>query len=152
MSAHPPPDPLVASLTVCRTIRASPERLFDAWTEPSRLMQWWGPAGVTCISAEVDLRVDGRYRIGNQLPQGDVVWIVGVFERISPPHLLVYSWQLEHLAQSPERVTVRFDQVDAGTQVTVLHERIADMATRQSHDAGWQGCLQRLELWLSTST
>jgi hypothetical protein len=43
-----------------------------------------------------------------------------------------------------ERVTVRFETVGAGTLVQVLHERIADGATRASHSAGWEGCLDGL--------
>ena len=36
------------TLTVRRIIRASPERLFKAWTQPRHLMQWWGPRDVRC--------------------------------------------------------------------------------------------------------
>ena len=136
---------------VRRTIRASADRLFEAWTDPSQLTRWWGPAGVTCPLAEVDLRVDGRYRIANRLPDGSVVWITGAFERIAPPHLLVYTWRLEHLEhleQRSERVTVRFESVEGATEVSVLHERIADAATRKTHESGWLGCLNRLEQYL----
>jgi len=70
MSKHT--DPTVSrmelTLVVRRTIGASPERVFDAWTKPERLRLWWGPRGVTCTAAEVDLRVGGRYRIANQFP------------------------------------------------------------------------------------
>jgi uncharacterized protein YndB with AHSA1/START domain len=93
MSKHT--DPTVSrmelTLVVRRTIGASPERVFDAWTKPERLRLWWGPRDVTCTAAEVDLRVGGRYRIANQFPDGRVVWISGQFECIEPPRLLVYS-------------------------------------------------------------
>jgi uncharacterized protein YndB with AHSA1/START domain len=61
------------SLIVRRTIAATPARLFDAWTTPELLTQWWGPANVTCPAAEVDLRVGGQYRIANQMPDGSVL-------------------------------------------------------------------------------
>ena len=54
-----------------------------------------------------------------------------------------------HLDQSPERVTVRFEPADDGTRVIVLHERIADAITRNSHEVGWQGCLDRLQRYLA---
>src|SRR5262249_36942533 len=44
-------------LVVRRTIRASAERIFDAWTRPEHLLVWWGPRPVTCSGADVDLRV-----------------------------------------------------------------------------------------------
>jgi uncharacterized protein YndB with AHSA1/START domain len=54
-----------------------------------------GPEGVSCIAAEVDLRVGGRYRIANKFPDGRVVWIVGELQIIEPPHRLTYTWQLK---------------------------------------------------------
>ena len=130
-------------LIVRRTIRASPERLFAAWTEPAQLVQWWGPEGVRCPHAEVDLRVGGRYRIANETPEG-TVWISGYFERIEPPTELVYTWTVEPSSRAPERVRVRFEPRDEGTEVIVVHERIADQAARDQHEHGWQGCLDGL--------
>lgn len=46
---------------------------------------------------------------------------------------------------APTRVTVRFEPRPEGAEVVVVHERIADEATRDSHQAGWQGCLEGLE-------
>jgi uncharacterized protein YndB with AHSA1/START domain len=132
------------NLVVRRTIHATAERLFEAWTEPARLKEWWGPASVSCTDAEIDLRVGGRYRIANQFPDGKVVWIAGEFEIIEPPHRLVYSWGIESSAQPSERVTVRFEPVAGATEVIVVHERIPDSAARDQHERGWQGCLDGL--------
>lgn len=135
-------------LVVQRSIKAGVEFLFDAWTRVEQLMQWWGPTGVSCNHAEIDLRVGGHYRIGNRFTDGTLVWISGSFEQIDRPHLLVYSWSVEPALRAPERVTVRFDQqADANTLVTITHERIADAATRASHLSGWIGCLDGLWQW-----
>ena len=132
------------TLVVRRTIRASAERLFAAWTEPSQLKSWWGPGGVRCIGAEVDLRVGGSYRIGNQLPDGSIVWIRGEFETIERPRKLVFSWHLEGEKSAPERVTVQFESAGDATEVIVTHERIASQELRERHEQGWIGCLQGL--------
>lgn len=137
------------SLTVKRTIRADATRLFQAWTDPTQLLAWWGPRPVTCSEAQVDLRVGGRYRTGNRLPDGKILWISGVFEAIEPPHRLVYTWQVEPAAGPAERVTVRFEKRDGGTEVIVTHERIGDAALRDRHQAGWQGCLDSLAGYLA---
>ncbi|MCI0571319.1 MAG: SRPBCC domain-containing protein [Myxococcaceae bacterium] len=137
------------ALVVRRTIRAPVGRVFDAWTQPEHLRRWWGPGGpVRCPDAEVDLRVGGRYRIANAFPDGRVVWIVGEFELVSPPHRLVYSWRLEPGTQEPERVTVRFEPKDGATEVIVVHERIASQASRDEHEKGWNGCLDGLAAYL----
>jgi hypothetical protein len=45
----------MVTLIVRKTIRATAERLFAAWTISDQLKLWWGPQGVKCIDAEVDL-------------------------------------------------------------------------------------------------
>ena len=132
------------TLVVQKTIAATPEWLFAAWTEPEALRQWWGPDGVTCIDPQVDLRVGGRYRIGNRFPDGSVLWIVGEFESVEPPHRLVFTWRLEGSSESAERVTVRFEERGTGTEVTVTHALIGTEALRDQHRHGWEGCLAGL--------
>jgi uncharacterized protein YndB with AHSA1/START domain len=133
------------TLVVRRTIAATPERLFAAWTVPAQLVTWWGPAPVRCLGAEVDLRVGGAYRIRNGLPDGSELVIAGTFERIEPPTLLVYSWQVR--SEPVSRVTVQFLAVAAGTDVIVTHERIADAAVKDDHERGWIGCFDRLAVY-----
>lgn len=141
------------TLVARRTIRASPEWLFDAWTEARHVERWWGPAGVECVGATIDLRVGGAYRIGNRFPDGRVVWIAGVFELIERPHRLVYTWRLEspHAGERSERVTVRFEPSGDDTEVVVVHERIGDEASRHGHEAGWVACLDGLAEFAATT-
>lgn len=137
------------ALVVRRTIRATPERLFAAWTEPDQLLEWWGPAGVECVDAQVDLRPGGEYRIANRFPDGRVVWIRGRFESVEPPHRLTYSWTIDSDSPSDasrERVTVRFEPIGSdATSVVVVHERIATDELRRGHEVGWLGCLDGLD-------
>ncbi|MCZ7582653.1 MAG: SRPBCC domain-containing protein [Deltaproteobacteria bacterium] len=132
------------SLVVRRTVRAPVERVFDAWTKSEFLKRWWGPEGVTCPEADVDLRVGGHYRIANKLPDGNIVVIHGEFELIEPPTKLVYSWRVDPGIPAPSRVTVRFETHAEGTEVIVIHERIASDAIRDNHEQGWNGCLDGL--------
>lgn len=133
-------------LIVRRTIAATPERLFKAWTTPEQLLAWWGPQGVRCTLAELDLRVGGRYCLGNELPDGQVLHISGEFTRVEPFHILAYTWSLDSAEPSDttEQVTVRFNSQDSGTEVVVVHERIRDAQARRTHESGWQGCLHGL--------
>jgi uncharacterized protein YndB with AHSA1/START domain len=135
-------DPRNLVLVVRRTIDAGAARLFDAWTKPEHLLRWWGPAGVRCADAEVDLRVGGRYRIVNALPDGTRMTIEGEFRVVEAPHRLVYTW---HLGGSESSlVTVRFEPRDPGTEVIVTHEQIPAESVRVSHEKGWNGCLDGL--------
>jgi len=139
-------------LEVRRFVPAPPEQVFRAWTDPAALKRWWGPVGVQCVAAEIDLQPGGRYRIGNALPTGAIVWIHGAFEQIDPPNLLVYSWCTSETDRSPgqdaqtpaERVTIRFRPSGEGTDLIIEHHRIPTAALRDGHQAGWDGCIDGL--------
>jgi uncharacterized protein YndB with AHSA1/START domain len=132
------------NLMVRRHVAAPPHRLFAAWTTPELLLEWWGPDGAGAIDAEVDLRAGGAWRIANKMPDGSVLWIGGVFESVTPPGSLVYSWRPENSDAPPERVMVTFRADGTGTEITVLHEYISNETLRSGHETGWQGCLQGL--------
>jgi uncharacterized protein YndB with AHSA1/START domain len=135
---------VAATLVVRRQIKATPEKLFAAWTRPELLMCWWGPEGVACPAAEIDLRVGGSYRIANRFPDGNIIWIAGMFEAIDAPRRLVYTWKLESQTGPPERVTVCFVADRDMTEVVITHERIPNEAARTGHERGWAGCLDSL--------
>ena len=74
------------TLTVRRTLAAPRERVFQAWTDPAALTQWWGPKGYTTPMAEVDLRPGGRYRLGmRKLPDGELLFLSGTYREVRPP-------------------------------------------------------------------
>ena len=127
------------TLMVRKTIQADAARVFEAWTTPANLEQWWGPGEIRCTGAEVDLRVGGSYRIANEYPDGRVVWIGGVFEEVDPLRRLVYTWRLESHSPATELVTVRFEERGAATEVIVLHQRIGNATLRDGHEEGWMG-------------
>jgi glutathione S-transferase len=137
------------SLVERRVIRAPVERVFAAWTEPARLREWWGPRGVTCTEAHMDLRVGGTFRLANRLPDGVVVWISGEFIEVHPPSKLVYTWRLGNPPDGREQsqVTVRFEPRSSGTEVIVIHERMATPELRDHTVLGWQGCLEKLDAY-----
>ena len=146
------PDSPSLSLVVRRTIPATPEFLFQAWTEATSLIKWWGPLGVKCVEAQVDLRVGGVYRIANQFPDGKIIWITGQYEYIEFPHKLIYTWRVEGVSGPIERVTVEFELTNEGTEVIVTHERIAESRVRDEHEAGWNGCFDGLASYVRSST
>ncbi len=132
-------------LEVRRTIPATAERLFDAWTDPDQLLAWWGPEGVRCSEAVVELRIGGRLRLGNELPNGQVVFIEGEFVEIDRPRKLVYTWSIDSESPFSELVTVLFVQKDDdSTEVVISHERIRDEESRTQHGVGWAGCMDGL--------
>jgi len=132
-----------------RPIRASREKVFDAWTNPAQLRKWFAVAdGFTTPIAEVDLKVGGRYRLGMKAPGDNPLLIVGgVYREILDPERLVFTWRWESTdADEPETlVTVEFVEHNGVTEVRLRHELFADVSQRDKHGQGWAGCFDHLE-------
>ncbi len=131
-------------LLLQREIRATIGAVFEAWTQAEVLAAWWGPDGVTCVGAEVDLRVGGAYRIGNLVPSGETVWISGEYLEIDPPHRLVFSWRMEGSAEQSQVTVGLSERANGTTRVVVVHEHIASPEVAAEHERGWNGCLDGL--------
>ena len=135
-------------LEIRKHINASPERVFEAWTQPEQIEKWWGPEDVTCIGAKIDLQVGGKYQINNRLPNGNELLIYGVFKVVEQPNKLVYTWSTDPGLKDSETVNVKFNPYKDGTEVVVIHERIPTKEILDSHNTGWIGCLEGLLSYL----
>lgn len=134
-------------LNVRRHIKASPETVFDAWTDPEKMQKWWGLKEASCPCVEIDLKVGGAYRIANALPDGRVIWITGYYEAIIRPNRLVYTWSVD--GGAPEKVEVSIDPSDNGSLLTICHFAIPDTETYSGHERGWMESLNALEVFLA---
>ncbi|HET7744728.1 MAG TPA: SRPBCC domain-containing protein [Gaiellaceae bacterium] len=104
-----------------RTVPASPAEVFAACVEPEKLAEWWGPAGFTSPSVELDLRVGGRYRITMQPPDGDAFHLRGEFREVEPPRRVVYTFEWEEPDPDDRETVAELSFVDdpEGTRVVL---------------------------------
>lgn len=133
-------------LVISRQVRAAPEAVFDAWTDPEVLRQWWGLKEATCPEVRIDLRVGGRYSISNRLADGTIVRISGVYETIIRPEKLIYTWSVDGGAE--EKVHVSFERDGDGTRLTIRHEGITTSKAFAGHERGWNDSLERIQSYL----
>ncbi len=47
-------------IVICRTFAAPRELVWQAWTDPRHVGQWWGPAGYTTTTHAMDFRPGGH--------------------------------------------------------------------------------------------
>lgn len=135
-------------LVINRVFPAPRQKVFDAFTKPEILAQWWGPQA----SAAVDLQVGGHYRWGMKLPQGIDIAAVGEFLEIEPPVRLVYTFGWDGEDAPTEVVTMEFrEQGPAETVVILTHSGFAAAEARDNHLQGWNDCLDRLVELLNNS-
>ena len=136
------------TLQIRRTFSGSQEELFRAWTEPEQLKKWFGPSETCRIPiAEVDLRVEGRYRIRIESDEGNVHQVTGVYREVTAPEKLVFTWFWEEGGMDIEETLVTVEFQDAGesnTEVVLTHERFPNQEAVNNHRQGWQGSLNRI--------
>jgi uncharacterized protein YndB with AHSA1/START domain len=139
-------------LVVQRKMKASPERLFDAWTKPELMRQWFHSREkkTTPVAAETDLKVGGPWRLVVRTPAGQEVPNNGKYLVIDRPNKLVFTWHPMGQADYETKVTLLFKKVsDEFTEMTLTHEGFRDQDGRDKHNAGWGACIDSLEIWLT---
>lgn len=121
-------------IVLSRVIAAPRERVFQAWTDPSQITQWFGPDGFKVESLECDIRPGGRWRFVYTGPDGTRWDNRIVFLRLEAPQLI----EMEHGSDKdndPARfhVTVTFDAQSDGKTVLTMRQL---HPTKEQRDAG----------------
>jgi uncharacterized protein YndB with AHSA1/START domain len=134
-------------LMVRRTINASAERLFDAWTKPELMKKWFHSSEkMSTPLAEADLRVEGAWRLQMKTSKGDIIPIDGHYKVIDRPNKLVFTWHPYGAVDYETTVTLIFKKVsDTVTDFTLTHEGLRNEKDKTDHTNGWNGCLDMLE-------
>jgi uncharacterized protein YndB with AHSA1/START domain len=139
-------------IVITRVLDAARELVFDAWTDPQHIAQWWGPNGFTNTIHEMDVRPGGVWRFVMHGPDGVDYNNKVVYIEIARPERLVYS----HGGDDDEpafHVTVTFAEQGGKTLVT-LRSVFATAAERDETlkfgaVEGGNQTLQRLERHLA---
>ncbi len=133
-------------LNLSATLDAPPGVVFRACTEPDELAKWWGPAGFTSPSVELDVRPSGRYRIAMQPPDGELFHLSGEFREVDPPARLSYTFEWEEPDPDDQPTIVTLSLVDRGESTELILDQgpFATEARRALHEAGWGDSFVRL--------
>jgi uncharacterized protein YndB with AHSA1/START domain len=109
-------------LAVTRTFDAPAHIVFEAWTKPELLKQWWAPKsfGVSLFECEQDLRVGGAYRFAfGRDPKNPEVF-TGRYLEVDPPSRLVLTQLYERMADVGDVVvTAAFEESQGKTRLTL---------------------------------
>ena len=130
-----------------RTLAAPPERVFAACVEAEKLAEWWGPAGFTSPSIQIDVRKGGRYRFTMQPPEGEAFHLGGEFREVDVPRRLVYTFVWEEADPDDQEtvVTLTFERTGDDTRLVLDQGPFKTEARHELHRAGWTETLERLE-------
>jgi len=140
-------------LVVRRTINASQDRIFDAFSSAASMTSWFTPnPDITVEALEYDFFETGCFKLRYAMPDGRHPVVAGVFERIDRPRLIVMTWiwqAPDPLENVPMKVTFRFLEEAGGTEVVIVHEGIPTDIACTIHADGWEGTLTQFEAFLA---
>ncbi|WP_227378499.1 SRPBCC domain-containing protein [Haladaptatus halobius] len=139
------------SITVSRVIEAPPERVYEAFLDPDQLAQWLPPTGFSAEVHHLKHKVGGTYRMTftgetEELAEYGSTF-GGTYLELVPGERIVYTDEFE--TDDPEMasemtVTVTFEAIPEGTEVTARQEEIPEAIPPSDANEGWNDSLANL--------
>ncbi|MCD9023124.1 SRPBCC family protein [Cohnella silvisoli] len=132
------------TLELNHTYNTRKENVFQAWTNPEQLKQWWGPEGFTTTIDQMDVKAGGHYRFIMHSPNGKDHVIAGIYKEIISNEKLVFTWKWENNGSELEEtlVTIEFHERNSKTELVITHENFSTREEAEEHNKGWSSSLE----------
>src|SRR5215213_2895137 len=134
------------TIEMARPFPATRPVVFDCFADPDRLARWWGPRGFSIPSLDWAPRVDTRYRIEMQPPEGEAFFLTGEFRDVDPPARLAFTFEWE--PADPDDVEtvaqLSFRAVEDSTEILFTQGPFKTDERRALHHDGWTESFDRL--------
>lgn len=129
-----------------RMIKASPEKLYRAFTDNKAIASWLPPYGFLCTVHERNVKVGGTYKMSFQnFTTGSGHSWTGEFLKILPNEFFMYTDKFDDPNLPGEMTTsVTFKKTLVGTELTVIQEGIPAVIPIEMCYLGWQDSLEKL--------
>lgn len=135
-------------LVLERVIDASRARVFEAWTKPEQMTQWFAPKPFTLTIDKMDFRPGGRFSMAMRGPNGDDFPFTGTYREIVPPAKL--SWTGEFSSGPADQISTVVTFEEQGQKTKVHVRQTFHVMTPEIEDAskgakqGWTMTLDQL--------
>jgi len=101
-------------LTLSRKLNAPVELVWEAWTKPEHIANWWGPDGFTNTISTMDVKPGGEWNLVMHGPDGRDYDNKSVFREIVLHKKIVY----EHVSYPKFIATIEFEEQGEATFIT----------------------------------
>ena len=134
------------TVTLHRVLKAPPEKVYRAFTDPSAYASWIPPYGFTCIIHKMDVKVGGTYKMSfTNFTTGKSDSFGGKILELKPNEFLKYSDKFDNPNLPGEMITsVWINKVSCGTELKVIQEGIPLVIPTEMCYLGWQDSLDKL--------
>ena len=141
-------------LTLQRTFDAPVELVWEAWTEPGHIAQWWGPKGMTIKVVAHDFRVGGLWKYIMPMPNGGEFISEGQYSEIVQHRKIFTSANFRPMTEGVElRAIFAKDGKKTIFTFSVVHptEEYCRQQEKMGFYNGWGSAFDRLEAFLTSN-
>jgi len=144
--------PTDTQILITREFAAPAHLVYRAWTEPELVKRWWGAKRGEVKTAEIDLRLGGKWRWVSVTDRGFEVAFHGEYREIVPDQRLAYTEVYEMPGAGDEDAplnTITFVEHDGHTTMTAITDcpsrEVRDAIMGSGMEAGMQDAYDLLE-------
>ncbi len=136
-------------LRLSRLLNAPVELVWEVWTDPDHIKNWWGPDGFTNTITRMDLRENGEWDLVMHGPDGTDYKNKSIFKEVVPFQRIVY----QHVSAPKFVTTITFEPQGDKTLLTwhmlfESKEQFIQVVKTFKADEGLKQNVQKLELYL----
>jgi len=134
------------SVSLHRVLKASPEKVYRAFTESNAIASWLPPYGFLCTVHEMNVTVGGNFRMSfHNFSTGNGHSFGGKYLELKPAEFLKYTDTFDDPNLPGEMMTsVWLQKVSVGTEIKILQENIPNVIPAEMCYLGWQESLEKL--------
>jgi uncharacterized protein YndB with AHSA1/START domain len=122
--------PVIPNIVCTRRFEAPCDRLFDSWVNPSILTKWFFKTATSELHrAEFEPWEGGHWTVVDRRA-GEYFAATGRYLQIDQPHRLIFTFGMLQLSAEFIHVVVDFAWAGAGSELTLTHEYLPWMGTR----------------------
>jgi uncharacterized protein YndB with AHSA1/START domain len=141
------------TLSLKRTFNAPVKLVWEAWTRPEHIANWWGPKGMKTKIVEHDFKVGGKWKYTMSMPDGSEFIGDGVYSVIDVFKKIFSSANFKPMTAGVE-IQALFEENGDKTNFTfnVVHptEAYCKQQEKMGFYNGWGAAFDRLEIFVNT--
>ncbi|MEP6647195.1 MAG: SRPBCC family protein [Saprospiraceae bacterium] len=134
------------SVKLHRVLKASPEKVFRAFTEANAMSCWLPPYGYLGLVHHIDVRTGGSYKMSFfNFSTGSEQSFGGKYLEVRPNEFIKHTDKFDDPNLPGEMITsMWFKKVSCGTDLEILQEGIPSAIPAEMCYLGWQDSLDKL--------
>lgn len=153
-------------LVITRRFDAPRKLVWEAWTNPQKVKEWWGPKGFSCPHVEIDLREGGSYLSCMRSPDDKDYWSTGTYREIDAPQKLICTdsfanadgnivpasyYGFEENFPLVMKIELQLDEINSRTRLLLKHIGIPEGEVREQTKRGWNESFDKLNTLLTAN-